>query len=152
MDTVGNDLTDLPILAALVVAVVSSTLVTVLSALGVPASFVIIATMSIVGLGWGRATRTATIGDAVRESGDQPAVSPGALAADADDAPTVGGEGGTPEAVDRKPIGEEEPEDIPSASDLFEPATTARVILLQNVVPAIATVASYLLFRFLPLF
>jgi PiT family inorganic phosphate transporter len=152
MDTVGNDLTDLPILAALVVAVVSSTLVTMLSAFGVPASFVIIATMSIVGLGWGRATRTATIGDAVRGGGDQPAVSPGALAAEAEDAPTVGGEGGTPESGDRKAIGEEEPEDLPKASDLFEPATTARVILLQNIVPAIATVASYLLFRFVPIF
>ncbi|RXK50434.1 inorganic phosphate transporter [Halorientalis pallida] len=152
MDTVGNDLTDLPILAALVVAVVSSTLVTVLSALGVPASFVIIATMSIVGLGWGRATRTATIGDAVRGGGDQPAVSPGALAAESDDAPTVGGQGGTPEATGHKAIGEEEPEDLPKASDLFEPATTARVILLQNIVPAIATVASYLLFRFVPVF
>ncbi|WP_336001305.1 inorganic phosphate transporter [Halorientalis halophila] len=150
MDTVGNDLTDLPILAALVVAVVSSTLVTFLSGIGIPASFVIIATMSIVGLGWGRATRTATIGDAVR--GDRPAVSPGALAAESEDAPTVGGEGGTPEGEGRKAIGEEERADIPKTSDLFEPATTARVILLQNVVPAIATVASYLIFRFVPLF
>ncbi|WP_299262734.1 inorganic phosphate transporter [Halorientalis sp.] len=150
MDTVGNDLTDLPILAALVVAVVSSTLVTALSALGVPASFVIIATMSIVGLGWGRATRTATIGDAVR--GEQPAVSTGALAAESDDAPTVGGEGGTPDVTEHKAIGEEEPDDLPAASDLFEPATTGRVLLLQNIVPAIATVASYLLFRFVPVF
>ena len=69
MDTVGNDLTDLPLLAALVVATVSSTVVTALSALGVPASFVIIATMSIVGLGWGRATRTVTIADAREVTG-----------------------------------------------------------------------------------
>jgi PiT family inorganic phosphate transporter len=33
---------------------------------------------------------------------------------------------------------------------LFEPATTARVIVLQNLVPGIATVASFLLFRFVP--
>ena len=50
MDTVGNDLTDLPLVAAIVVATVASTIVTFLSALGIPASFVIIATMSIVGL------------------------------------------------------------------------------------------------------
>jgi PiT family inorganic phosphate transporter len=147
MDTVGNDLTELPLLAALVVATVSSTVVTALSALGVPASFVIIATMSIVGLGWGRATRTVTIADA--RDGEMPAVTVDALAADAADAPTVGGEGGTPAETDLPPIGEEE-RDVPSASDLFEPATTARVIVLQNLVPGIATVASFLLFRFVP--
>ncbi|WP_436911183.1 anion permease [Halosimplex marinum] len=149
MDTVGNDLTDLPLLAALVVAAVSSTIVTGLSALGVPASFVIIATMSIVGLGWGRATRTVTIADA--REGDPPAVSVGALAAEADEAPTVGGDGGAPDATDAPPIGSEDRESIPDAEDLFEPATTARVIFLQNVVPGIATVASFLLFRFVPL-
>ncbi|ELZ28811.1 anion permease [Halosimplex carlsbadense 2-9-1] len=149
MDTVGNDLTDLPLLAALVVATVSSTIVTGLSALGIPASFVIIATMSIVGLGWGRATRTVTIADA--RGGDPPAVSVGALAAEADEAPTVGGDGGTPDAADAPPIGSEDRESIPDAEDLFEPATTARVIFLQNVVPGIATVASFLLFRFVPL-
>ncbi|QLH80745.1 inorganic phosphate transporter [Halosimplex pelagicum] len=149
MDTVGNDLTDLPLLAALVVATVSSTIVTGLSALGIPASFVIIATMSIVGLGWGRATRTVTIADA--RGGDPPAVSVGALAAEADEAPTVGGEGGASDAPDAPPIGSEDRESIPDAEDLFEPATTARVIFLQNVVPGIATVASFLLFRFVPL-
>jgi PiT family inorganic phosphate transporter len=150
LDTVGNDLTEMPLLAALVVAVVSATVVTGLSALGIPASFVVIATMSIVGLGWGRATRTTTISDAI--AGDTPSASPGALAADAEDAPTVGGGGGTPSAGDHKPIGEEDPEDIPAAADLFEPATTARVLVLQNVVPAIATVAAYLVFRFVPAF
>jgi len=149
MDTVGNDLTELPLLAAIVVATVSSTVVTVLSALGVPASFVVIATMSIVGLGWGRATRTVTLSETVQ--GESPEVSVGALTADADDAPTVGGEGGTPEAGDLAPIGDEDAADIPAASDLFEPKTTARVIFLQNIVPSVATVASYLLFRFGPI-
>jgi len=148
MDTVGNDLTELPLLAALVVATVSSTVVTALSALGVPASFVIIATMSIVGLGWGRATRTVTIADA--REGERPEVTVDALAADAADAPTVGGKGGAPSDVDVPAIGEEET-DVPSASDLFEPATTARVIVLQNVVPGVATVASFLLFRLAPI-
>jgi PiT family inorganic phosphate transporter len=148
MDTVGNDLTDLPLLAAIVVAVVSSTVVTVLSAIGIPASFVIIATMSIVGLGWGRATRTVTISDTVQ--GESPEVSVGALRADAEDAPTVGGQAGTPSETDTDPIGEEDREDIPAAADLFEPKTTARVILLQNIVPSIATVAAFLVFRFVP--
>ena len=156
LDTVGNDLTEMPLVAALVVATVSASLVTFLSWLGIPASFVVIATMSIVGLGWGRATRTATIGKAVRGSG-APRTTVGALAAGAEDAPTVGGGGGDgsgaggPSTVEEPtPIGEESPEDIPRASDLFEPGTTARVIVLQNVVPTIATVAAFLLFRFAP--
>ena len=68
LDTMGEGLTDLPLAAALVVAVVSATLVTALSAIGIPASFVVIATMSTVGLGWGRATRAE--GELVVEADD----------------------------------------------------------------------------------
>ncbi|WP_188787253.1 inorganic phosphate transporter [Halobellus salinus] len=138
LDTLGNDLTDLPLTAAIVVALVSSAIVIGLSAIGIPASFVIIATMAIVGLGWGRATRTATLSDGLR-GGDDATVSVGALAAE---------EAG--EAAPR--LGEEDPEDIPSASDLFDPATTGRVILMQNLVPVLATSGAYVtfwgLFRF----
>jgi PiT family inorganic phosphate transporter len=143
IDTMGDDLTEMPLLAALVVAVVSSTLVTVLSWFDIPVSVVIIATMSIVGLGWGRATRTATVAEAVE---DPPDVSVDALAGD--DVPTVG-EGGTPAAWESPAIGEE---DVPAAADLFEPTTTAKVIALQNLVPAVSTLAAYLVFRFLPVF
>ena len=145
LDTMGNDLTELPLTAAIVVAVVSASATAALAAIGIPASFVIIATMSIVGLGWGRATRTATARDAVR--GESPSVSVGALAAD--DAATVGDAGRQGGAS--PPIGEEEAGDIPAASDLFDPKTTGRVILMQNVVPAIATVGAFLVFRLLPL-
>jgi PiT family inorganic phosphate transporter len=138
LDTLGSDITDLPLTAAIIVAVVSSTIVVGLSAIGIPASFVIIATTSIIGLGWGRATRTATISQGVRGE-ESPNVSVGALTAE---------EPGE-EAPD---IGEEEPDDIPAASDLFDPATTGRVILMQNVVPVLSTVGAYLtfvvLFRF----
>jgi len=138
LDTLGNDITDLPLTAAIVVAVVSSTIVIGLSAIGIPASFVIIATTSIIGLGWGRATRTATISDAAAGE-ESPNVSVGALTAE---------EPG--EAV--PDIGEEEPADIPAASDLFDPATTGRVIVMQNVVPVLSTVGAYVaffvLFRF----
>ncbi len=149
MDTVGNDLTDLPLLAAIVVAVVSSTVVTALSAIGIPASFVVIATMSIVGLGWGRATRTVTIEETVH--GTAPDVSVGALTADTEDAPTVGGEAGTPTNTETRAIGEERSEDIPAADELFEPKTTARVVLMQNLVPSVATLAAFLVFRFTPI-
>jgi PiT family inorganic phosphate transporter len=135
LDTLGNDITDLPLTAAIVVAVISSTIVIGLSAIGIPASFVIIATTSIVGLGWGRATRTSTIPGVVR--GDEETnVSVGALTAEAP------GE----EVPD---IGEEEPEDIPSAADLFNPTTTGRVIIMQNVVPILSTVGAYAAFTVL---
>jgi len=137
LDTLGNDLTDLPLTAAIVVAAVSATLVTLLSAIGIPASFVIVATMSIVGLGWGRATRTTTVAEGVR--GEETAVSVGSLAGD---------EGG-----EQLPdIGEEDPTDIPQSNELFDPSTTGRVVLLQNIVPMLATLGAYLTFRFVPVF
>jgi PiT family inorganic phosphate transporter len=138
LDTLGNDITELPLTAAIVVAVISSTIVVGLSAIGIPASFVIIATTSIVGLGWGRATRTSTLPDVVRGE-EETSVSVGALTAESpgEEAPE---------------IGEETPDDIPSAGDLFDPATTGRVIVMQNVVPILSTVGAYaaftVLFRF----
>jgi len=135
LDTLGNDITDLPLTAAIVVAVISSAIVIGLSAIGIPASFVIIATMSIVGLGWGRATRSTTVSEGVRGE-KTPNVSVGALTA----------EGPGEEAPD---IGEEDPTDTPSAADLFNPETTGRVVLMQNVVPLLSTVGAYLAFRLL---
>jgi PiT family inorganic phosphate transporter len=93
--------------------------------------------MSIVGLGWGRATRTTTVAEGVRGEGGT--VSVGALAGD--------------EPGEELPaIGEEDPEDIPEATELFNPSTTARVVLMQNLVPMIATISAYLTFRFVPIF
>jgi PiT family inorganic phosphate transporter len=129
LDTVGNDLTDLPLVAALVVASVSSTIVTALSALSIPASFVVIATMSVVGLGWGRAT----VAEPVPDTPAVPASSVGG-AVEADDSSRV-----------------VEPDGAPAAAELYQPATTARVILLQNLVPGVATVAAYLVFRYAPI-
>jgi PiT family inorganic phosphate transporter len=132
LDTLGNDITDLPLTAAIVVAVVASGIVIGLSAIGIPASFVIIATMAIVGLGWGRATRTMTVSEAIRGESELD-VSVGALTAERP------GE----EAPD---IGEEQSEDIPSAADLFDPSTTGRVILMQNLVPVLSTGGAYVTF------
>ncbi|WP_123533936.1 inorganic phosphate transporter [Halosimplex salinum] len=137
LETMGSDITELPLTAAIVVASVSSILVVFLSTLGIPASFVIIATVSIIGLGWGRATRPVTVPEAVTAE-KSPSVTVDALAADE-------------EGEELPPIGEEDPETVPSAGDLFDPATTARVVLMQNVVPAIASVGAYLTFRFLPI-
>lgn len=136
LDKLGNDITAMPLTAAIAVATVASILTVGLSAIGIPASFVIIATMCIVGLGWGRATRTTPMRELPRgETG----VSVGSLAGD------TGGE-------ELPKIGEEEPADIPSASELFNPSTTARVILMQNFVPLISTVLAFLTFQFVPVF
>jgi PiT family inorganic phosphate transporter len=138
LETMGSDITELPLTAAIVVASVSSALVVFLSALGIPASFVIIATMSIVGLGWGRATRPMTAREVVVGDGGAP-ITVDALAADE-------------EGESLPPIGEDEPATRPSPGSLFDPVTTARVVLMQNVVPAIATAGAYLTFRFVPVF
>jgi len=128
LDTLGNDITDLPLTAAIVVAVVSSGIVISLSAVGIPASFVIIATMSIVGLGWGRATRTVTVRQGIKGE-KEPTVSVGALTAE-----------------EMPAIGEGDASDVPSAADLFNPSTSARVVLMQNVVPILSTVGALVTF------
>ncbi|WP_290814868.1 inorganic phosphate transporter [Halovivax sp.] len=136
--TMGNDITNLPLTAAVVVMTVSATIVTLLSAIGIPVQLVVVSTMSIIGLGWGRATRTTTVSDVVRGE-KETRVSVGALTAEE-------------EGEEAPPIGEEEPADIPKASDLFDPSTTARVIAIQNFVPVLATIGAYLTFRFVPVF
>lgn len=147
IETLGNDITDLPLTAAIVVAVVSSTIVIILSAIGIPASFVIIATFSIVGLGWGRATRTMTIVDAIK--GDRHHVSVGGLRMD-DSAPTAGSSRSRGHnSGDVNAVGEGSTEDVPAASELFDPATTGRVVMMQFVVPIIATISCFLTFEYL---
>jgi PiT family inorganic phosphate transporter len=102
--------------------------------------------MSIVGLGWGRATRTTKVAEGVRGE-ETPRASVGALAADEETAtvgdPTVDGE------KDPEPIGQEDPSEVPAASELFNPSTTARVVIMQNVVPIFATIGSYVTFLLL---
>jgi PiT family inorganic phosphate transporter len=132
LDTVGNDLTDLPLLAALIVEVISASLITFLSFIGIPASLAVSATMCIVGLGWGRATRTATIGDAVRGKG--PDVSVDALAAEPED--------------DVPEMGEEDTDLL--TEDLFDPGTTGRVIFFWILTPSLSFAASYAVFVAFP--
>ncbi|WP_435183970.1 anion permease [Halobellus sp. EA9] len=134
LDTVGNDLTELPILAALVVETVSASLIAMLSYLGIPASLAVSATMCIVGLGWGRATRTVTLGEAL--SGDTPEMSVDALTTE------------TGEEVPR--MGEESSTDL-AGTDLFDPGTTGRVIFFWLLTPSLSAAASYALFATVPI-
>ena len=144
LDTVGNDLTDLPLTAALIVEVISATVITLLSLGGIPASLAVSATMSIVGLGWGRATRTVTISEAASETvaGETPEI-PGAGEALAADVPG--------EDTENVPdIGDPDTEQL-AATDLFNPATTGRVIVIWILTPTISATASFLLFQFAPI-
>ncbi|WP_181685276.1 inorganic phosphate transporter [Halorhabdus salina] len=146
METLGNDITDLPLTAAIVVAVVASSIVIGLSAAKIPASFVVIATTCIVGLGWGRATRAVALEKAVTGQ-ESPRMSVGALAADKDEATVGDPDIEAPEQTEPEPIEAGETAEIPHASDLFDPATTGRVLFMQNVVPVMATVASAVTFE-----
>ncbi len=143
LDTVGNDLTDLPLLAALIVEVVSASLITFLSVLGIPASLAVSATMCIVGLGWGRATRTVRISDAaaaaVRGRGENE-----------EERPEMSVNAITAQQEEVTKIGEEDPNTL-EARDLFDPSTTARVVGLWILTPSISAIASYLLFTVIPL-
>ncbi len=151
----------MPILAALIVSVVGATLITILSQLGIPASLAVSTTMCIIGLGWGRASRTVTLSDVTKAAiyGEgESHLSAGALATGgggvesqptvgtlaADESPMSDGETGSPE-VQR--IGEGDPEAL-VGTDLFDPAATARVITLWVLTPTISAVASYLVFEF----
>ena len=156
LDTVGSGLTQLPILAALIVETVSASIITGLSLIGIPASLAVSATMCIVGLGWGRATRTtrladaagaAVSGEATVDEGPGSGVTVNAIATD--DAPGSAPNGGAKEVT---PIGEEEPEDVTTAADLFNPDATGRVVMLWILTPSIAAASSYLVFEYLPIF
>ncbi|MDY6770442.1 MAG: anion permease [Candidatus Nanohaloarchaea archaeon] len=57
METIGEEVTSLTLEAALIVELIAATIITLLSQAGIPASLAISATMCVIGLGWGRATR-----------------------------------------------------------------------------------------------
>lgn len=168
--TVGNDVTDLPILAALIVSTIGASIITVLSYLGIPASLAVSTTSCIIGLGWGRASRARTLREIATpspEASPQAAVTTGALNAsptdgDADgdtpvSSPTVGelAEGEQPPAETQQAattavprVGEETDIEL-SAESLFDPAATARIVALWVITPTIAVVGAFLLFSLL---
>lgn len=127
LDTVGDGITDLPLLASLIVSAVSASIITVLSGLGIPASLAISATMCIIGLGWGRATRTVEIKDTLK--GERPEMNMAALNTEGE----------------KKQIGKEREEDMPDTR-LFNPEIISHVVTLWILTPAISAAASYAVF------
>jgi len=160
LDTVGDDITELPILAALIVLVVGGTIITILSALGIPASLAVSTTCCIIGLGWGRATRAATVVElATPESTPEHdvTVATGALAASRDEdvptGPTVGdlerGESPAKKPEETVPpvpdIGDSDTAELDRQS-LFDPAAVKRIVTLWVLTPALSMTGSYPLF------
>jgi PiT family inorganic phosphate transporter len=134
MESVGNDLTALPLLAAMVVMVVAASITTIASWLGVPMSLALSTVMTIVGLGWGRASRTASAGEVVRGEAATH-VSVDAITAE------------TPN--DPPQIGEESAEDLEPVEELFDPDAVVRFVSFWIIGPSTATACSYAAFRVL---
>ncbi len=136
MESVGTELTDISLFAALIVMTTAASITAGLSYLGVPISLVMATVMTIAGLGWGRATRPIALEDAVRGS--------------------LRGEIGVEIAldavtVDQDPpvaqIGEAEPQKVlEEAGDLFDQQALARYISMWIVGPSVALALSYTYF------
>jgi len=135
MSSVGNDLTDLPLLGALIVAVVASTITTFLSWIGIPISLVMATVMTIVGLGWGRATRTTTVRQYARGEGEVE-LSMSALTAE------------TPNRVPA--IGEESPADLMLERRLVNPRAVGRFVTMWIIGPTVSAGLSYAFFSYVP--
>jgi PiT family inorganic phosphate transporter len=158
LETVGDDITELPILASLVVSIVGGTVITFLSYLGIPASLAVSTTSTIIGLGWGRASRAAALSEIVAPTPDPPdfEVATGALvtsrAEEAPVSPTIGDvarEEEPPERSDEIPdvpdVGDEGPADLDEKS-LFNPAAAKRIATMWVLTPSLAVAASYPVF------
>lgn len=132
LNSVGTDITELPLLAALIVSVTAATITTALSWMGIPISLVLATIMCIVGLGWGRASRVVTIREVARDDAE---LSINALTMD-----TPGTE------VDP----DETHEDVREADELFDPAATARFVSFWIIGPSAGAGLSYLFFALVP--
>ncbi|MDQ2074485.1 inorganic phosphate transporter [Haloarcula sp. H-GB4] len=161
LETVGDDITELPILASLIVSVVGGTVITILSYLGIPASLAVSTTSAIIGLGWGRASRAATLSELATPTPEQSEldVATGALvtsrAEEAPTSPTIGdiarheepaeGSEAVPDVPD---IGAEGPADLDERS-LFDPAAAKRIVTMWVLTPSLAVAVSYPVFAVL---
>lgn len=128
MQSVGNELTEIPLLAALIVMITAATITTALSYIGIPISLVMAMVMTIVGLGWGRATRPITARNVLHGQTDTE-IAPGAITADPD-APV--GE-----------IGEAESEEVLEAGNLFNPRAIVKYVSMWIIGPTVALALSY---------
>ena len=138
MESVGGELSDIPLLAALFVMTTASTITTVLSWIGIPISLVMGTVMTIVGIGWGRATRPVTVRQAVtRNTGDNEIVTGAITVSDT-------------EKRQSSPIGEAEPAAVLNAGDLFNPRAVLKYVSMWIIGPSVSTALAYAFFVLLP--
>lgn len=132
LDTLGHEITDLSLPAAFVVAPISAFLVILLAILGIPGSFVIVATLCIAGFGWGRKTQQSDDPSSASKlpEGDKLATRPSA---------------GFVTAVRKRPAASAE-------AAAFDPLMTIQVVALQHALPMVATLGAYLTFLLIPHF
>lgn len=138
MESVGGELSDIPLLAALFVMVTASTITTILSWIGIPISLVMATVMTIVGIGWGRATRPITAREAVTGGSTETEIVPGAITAE--------GMEGEPAA----PIGEPEPKEVLEAGTLFNPRAVIKYVSMWIIGPTVSTTLAYGFFILVP--
>ena len=161
LETVGDEITELPILASLIVSIVGGTVITILSFLGIPASLAVSTTSTIIGLGWGRASRAAALSELMTPTPERPEfeMATGALVTSRADEAPVGptiGDLARQEKPQEKPdtipdvpdVGAEGPPDLDKKS-LFNPAAAKRIAVMWVLTPSLAVVASYPVFVFL---
>ena len=163
LETVGDDITELPILASLIVSIVGGTVITILSYVGIPASLAVSTTSTIIGLGWGRASRAATLAELAIPAPERPEVdveiATGALAASRDEevptGPTIGDIARQEEPVEKTAevpdvpeVGAAGPADLDQRS-LFDPAAAKRIVTMWVLTPSLAVAASYPVFLLL---
>lgn len=142
LETVGDDITELSILAALIVSVVGGTVITVLSYVGIPASLAVSTPSTTIGLGWGRASRAATLAELATPAPEGPEVdvatgtSVTSRAEDAPACPTIGDlarhetPAEKPDEVPKVPdVGREGPADL-DARSLFDLAAAKRIVTM----------------------
>ena len=138
MESVGGELSDIPLLAALFVMVTASTITTLLSWIGIPISLVMATVMTIVGIGWGRATRPVTVREAVTGDTGDAEIVPGAITAE------------EMEGKSATPIGEEEPQEVLDAGNLFNPQAIMKYLSMWIIGPSISTILAYGFFLLIP--
>ncbi|MEM4780287.1 MAG: inorganic phosphate transporter [Halalkalicoccus sp.] len=131
MESVGGELSDIRLLSAVIVMLTAASITTFLSYIGIPISLVMATVMTIVGLGWGRATRSVAGRDVLRGEIETEA-SMGALTVE------------TPE--DFAPIGEEEPQEVLDAGDLFDARAVAKYVAMWIIGPSVSLGLSYTFF------
>lgn len=128
LESVGSELSDVSLLAAVIVMLTAATITTFLSYIGIPISLVMATVMTIVGLGWGRATRPIAGRDIL--AGDaETDIAMGAITVE------------TPDEITR--IGQVEAEEVIEAGRLFNPQAVIKFVSMWVIGPCVALGLSY---------